>query len=225
MDIKNIRKFTFGVAGSNMYIAVKNKEALVVDPHISKEALIFLSECNVSLITVLLTHEHYDHVSGVTWLKSLFNCVIICHTETNLSLQKGKNNRPVVIGARLMQKYPREYIKKIIDKLPQGFVCSADCCFDYEYQFSWNNYSLHCISTPGHSKGSCCIEIDSNIVITGDSLIPNTQVITSFPGGSLYDYINCTVPYLNSIKNGTWILPGHGNVFIKEKNILEENEL
>lgn len=66
------------------------------------------------------------------------------------------------------------------------------------------------IATPGHSKGSCCIEVDSKYVFTGDSLIQDIPVITRYPGGSMEEYERQTVPYLEKLSEEAFIMPGHG---------------
>ena len=197
-----------------MYVAAEGRSALVIDPHISEEAREYLLKNSVEDITVLLTHEHYDHVSGTTWLKTHFDCTVVCHKETEISLRSGKNNRPVVIIAKLLKEHDRDYIKNVLQDLPSGFVCSAEKTFVERLSFDWYGHMITMISTAGHSKGSCCIEIDGSIIATGDSLIPDTPVITSFPGGNAEEFERCAVPYLGSIKQGTYILPGHGEPFI-----------
>ncbi len=97
--------------------------------------------------------------------------------------------------------------------LPQNYRYDPDITFADQYDILWQKHNVHIVSTPGHSKGSCCIEIDDNIVATGDSLIWNTPVITRFPGGSRDQFCEKTLPYLNKIKNDVLILPGHGRMF------------
>ena len=62
-----------------MYVTVSGNGALVIDPNVSENALSYLTENNIECITVLLTHEHYDHTSGLTWLCGKFKSTVICH--------------------------------------------------------------------------------------------------------------------------------------------------
>lgn len=216
MNPAQVRQYIFDFAGSNMYLMTEQQQALVIDPHVSQEALQMLHENQVRKVTVLLTHEHYDHISGLPWLKSQFDCRVFCHEETNISLQSGKNSRPVIIGARLMQKYSREALSRLLRSLPNGFQCSADVTFQDIYAFSWCGHSVRLVPARGHSRGSICIEIDDNLLFSGDSWIPGIPVITGFPGGSRQEYEQFTLPYLKSIPGHVMIFAGHGERFFKK---------
>ncbi len=224
MDLSEIKRYVFEYADSNMYVIAKNRHALVIDPNISENALQYLQVNNVSEITVLLTHEHYDHTSGLTWLCGKFKCTVICQTETDKSLRGGKNSRPIIVASARMNKLPRSELRQIVSDLPQNYSYKPDTTFTDEFNISWQGHKIHMISTPGHSKGSCCIEIDDNVVATGDSLILNVPVITRFLGGSLEQYENITAPYLRKVKDNVMILPGHGKMFfMKEARCNEKN--
>ncbi len=216
----NFKKFIFTYANSNMYVTVSDNGALVIDPNVSENALSYLTENNIECITVLLTHEHYDHTSGLTWLCGKFKSTVICHEETALSLSKGRNNRPIVIASTRQAKMNTETLKDFVKSLPQGYLYDADITFSQQYDFVWEDHKIRMVSCPGHSKGSCCIEIDDNIVATGDSLILDTPVITRFPGGSRELYDNITVPYLKKISRDSMILPGHGEAFSMRAGML-----
>lgn len=213
MNISEIKRFVFPCANSNMYVIVKNSSALVIDPNISESALEYLCNESVSQIIVMLTHEHYDHTSGLTWLCDKLNCTVICHEETARSLRSGKDSRPLVIISHLMENDSKEEIRKLTAKLPQNYKYDPEITFDDHYNFEWQGHSVKMISTPGHSRGSCCIEIDDTVVATGDTLILNTPVITRLPGGSIEQYESITLPYLKKIKSDTLVLPGHGETF------------
>lgn len=212
MSLRFIR-YVLPYSNSNMYVGIENRNALVIDPNISDDALRYLERNNVKRATVLLTHEHYDHTSGLTWLMSHVDCTVICHEQTAVSLKNGKNNRPLIIASNRMGTGSTKEAKKLVRSLPQGYICEPDITFTEEYSFGWEDHRIKMLYCPGHSPGSCCIEIDNDTVATGDSLILNTPVITKFPGGSEEEYLNKTLPYLEKISDDTLILPGHGETF------------
>ena len=216
MNVQSLRQYPLAYVGSNMYLFVENQTALVIDPNISQEALQYLNACDVSTVTILLTHEHYDHISGISWMRKHFSCCVVAHSETNISLQKGSYNRPIVLMATLMGKIPRGDLRQILSEFPQGFHDRADICFRTVYSFRWNGHTISCVPTPGHSCGSCCIELDCNMVVTGDTLLEEGKSVTSFYGSDLSDFENITLPYLKGIPDGTLILPGHGSIFVKD---------
>ena len=78
VDGKTIYRYSMPAIGSNMYAILADRQALVIDPHSSEEALALLRLHSVQKATILLTHEHYDHISGVNWLRESFQTEIIC---------------------------------------------------------------------------------------------------------------------------------------------------
>ena len=209
-----INKYVFELAGSNMYVAFSGKKALVIDPNVSEEALAELRRQQIDEITVLLTHEHYDHTSGLVWLCEQFRSTVICHEQTACALRLGRNNRPIIIASNRMQDLSPDAVKAMIETLPQGYRYEADVTFSKEYTFDWEGHRIRMVAMPGHSKGGCCIEIDHDTVLTGDLLIWNTPVITRFPGGSEELYQALTLPYLESLPDSVTVLPGHGRQFL-----------
>ncbi len=217
---QSVKRFPFPYAGSNMYIIVCGKKALVIDPNVSEDALNYLKASCVDELTVLLTHEHYDHTSGLTWISGKFKSTVICHEITAQSLIKGKNNCPIIIASSRLGEYSKEEVKIITASLPQNYRYEPDITFTNEYCFTWLGHRIKMTSTPGHSLGSCCIAIDDDIVATGDSLINGTKVITRLFGGSEKDFQEKTVPYLRKISPEAFILSGHGDPFIYKDAVL-----
>ena len=69
---KKIQSYVFYPIDSCMYIWQEEDSVVIIDPCVSKDALLYLRERNINRILVILTHEHYDHISGVNWLKENF---------------------------------------------------------------------------------------------------------------------------------------------------------
>ena len=66
-DDLNIYVSVYEYINSNMYVLIEQNEVLVVDPHKNSEVENLLLKSNVQKVTVLLTHEHCDHTSGLWW--------------------------------------------------------------------------------------------------------------------------------------------------------------
>ena len=79
----SIYNSVFEYIDSNMYIMIENNKALIIDPHQNDEVYNLLHMNNIIDITVLLSHEHPDHISGLKWLKDNFNTTIISTKETS----------------------------------------------------------------------------------------------------------------------------------------------
>lgn len=193
---------------SNMYVMIENKEALIIDPNISREAQDFLMNQDIEKGTILLTHEHFDHTTGVNMLKNSFPCCLICKDKCAENIASSKKNRPLSL-LMLKGNGDKENIRKFFDSF-ELYECKADICFDNYYEFMWRQYNVRIWAAPGHSPGSVCIEFGDDYVFTGDSLIPDIPVITRYPGGSENEFISVTLPYLRGIQPNAYIMPGHG---------------
>ena len=83
-----IYTYDFYPIDSRMYVLLENEKALVIDPCISDDALRLLQENNVTEILVLLSHEHYDHISGVNWLRENFPKVhVMCSSVHRITFR------------------------------------------------------------------------------------------------------------------------------------------
>lgn len=211
-----IKRYVFTPVNSNMYVIMSETEALIIDPNVSEEAFLELKNRGIKSVTILLTHEHYDHTIGVNRFQENFHSKLICHKKCAEAIFNVRNNRPVVIAAILM-KNEESVCEVALDKLPQNYTCKADEIFEDKMQMDWCNHTVKFVPAPGHSQGSCCIELDDKYIFTGDSLIKDTAVITRFPTGSREEYDSVTLPYLNSISPEYQVMPGHGDAFFMKE--------
>lgn len=206
-----IYQFVMPVIRSNMYVLPYRGAALVVDPCVSPEAEQLLREEKVKSCTVLLTHEHYDHISGVNRLRELFECWVICSRICNRLINNPRTNAAVFFAALFLgrDEQERNQIEALLDT---GYCCSADKVYEGELRMDWEGLSVWMKELPGHSKGSQIIQIEGKSIFTGDSLIPDTEPITRLPGGSRKDYEEIAKPYLLHLPEDSVIYPGHGAV-------------
>lgn len=203
---------------SNAYLvyskfSLREKKAIVIDPNISEELTERIKSLDISELLIILTHEHFDHTTGVTGLQISFNCKVLCQKHCAEKISTKRNNRPLSIMSG--NSDARDYLYY------EPYEINTDESFDKELFLDWCSHKLSFIHTPGHAKGACCIKIE-NIIFVGDNLLPNRPVITRFPGGSQEDYENITLPYLRTIPFDTIVYPGHYESFrmtdVTEKN-------
>lgn len=206
--IENIFIYTykFEPIDSRMYIIIKNKEALIIDPCISKDALELLLKNDVKEILVLLTHEHYDHISGVNWLKGKFKCKVLCSKKCSKNIEDSNLNLSKHFSVLFIDKDIN--IRNKVESI--DYICKADEVFEDELELYWQENKIKLVEAPGHSKGSVCIIFNDNLIFTGDTLVNGFKIITRLPGGSRKDYENITLPFLRGIPDSTLIYPGHG---------------
>jgi glyoxylase-like metal-dependent hydrolase (beta-lactamase superfamily II) len=200
--------------------------ALIIDPHYSTKIEGFLFKNAVKHVTILLTHEHPDHTSGVNWLMKNFDTTVICHERCATLIANERNNRPILLSFIISQqdKENGTNLLAAVSKVFKNYKCLSDIVFDNYFKYTWNGYTLAFYHTPGHSEGSCCIVFENTLLFSGDSLLENTPIITSFKGGSIDDYRNKTLSFFYSLKKGIVVLPGHGSIFTLKKEILDNIE-
>jgi len=210
----------FEYIDSNMYIMVEDSEALIVDPHKNDEVFKLLKNNNVKKISILLTHEHADHISGIRWLQENFKSILICSKSCAEYISVKKNIGYLLIGY-ILDEQDKKNGTNLSDKFNKDFVLNtykADVVFEKEYQLKWKTHNLKFYAVLGHSEGSCIIIFDGKIVFAGDSLLKKFPVITRFPGGNKQKYIQETLPFLEKILSSKMqILPGHGTPFVLEE--------
>lgn len=204
-----VERYLFEPLKSNMYMILEEDKSLIVDPCVSAEAYQKLQEKDIKNISIILTHEHFDHISGVSMLERQFHTEIVAHEKTHAQTSNSHNRITSLYMATFIGKDPKT-IKLVREQCKNPIVFSADIIFEQKYDYMWGKHSLHLVSTPGHSHGSICILLDDTYLFTGDSLIPGEPVITRFPGGNIKDYQKITQPFLASLDKEFVVFPGHG---------------
>lgn len=201
---------------SNMFTILTEKEAVVFDPNIDEELIDLFQKEKIEKVYILLTHGHYDHISGVEWLKEHTGAKVFCQSMCAKRLLNPK--RPLVrLVATVLAQQDREDGGRRYQDFKASyrpFTIVADKTFDQEETFTIGNLKFKVISTPGHSEGSTCYELFGKLVFTGDTLLQNDPIILRFPGGNKDDYENISLSYLRSLPKDTIVMPGHGDPFI-----------
>jgi hydroxyacylglutathione hydrolase len=153
--------------GSNTYILARlgYPDCLVIDPGEGAVSRLAsrVGKFGGRIGHALLTHEHYDHISGLPALKENWNCQVICSRECSAAMTDPTRN------------FSRYLVQRDV-------VCGkADLvCEDLGWNLDWCGDRVRFISTPGHSPGSICIAIE-NRLFTGDCLLPDVKRVTN-PG-------------------------------------------
>ena len=206
----DVYRFVMPVIRSNMYIILHDREALIIDPSVNAEAERMLYDARVSKCTILLTHEHFDHTSGVNRLRSLFDCEVICTKTCGELIDDPKKSGADIFPALFLGKSADEQseIKGLVDA---EYRCTADIVYENEMAMEWHRLPIFMKEMPGHSRGSQIIHIDQNYIFTGDNLVPGEKTITKLPGGSRRSYQQVVRPYLRSLPDTSMIYPGHGD--------------
>lgn len=206
------------VMDSRMYIIPNDqnkKEALIIDPLCSDDAIPIIKK--FSHVTILLTHSHYDHISGVNWLRKLIKCTLFCSQRCSEKISNPHENFSAFATALIMGKTAEEQAK-CMEFFDLNYSCYADKLFTWDTSCKFGSYTVNIKHTPGHSDCSQCIhlttekkELTPDILFTGDSLVNGHNIITRLPSGSKKDYTTITKPYLESLPDNILVMPGHGD--------------
>lgn len=212
---EEIYSFQWDWIDSNMYLIICDDEALVVDPVDTDEAKQFMKKANVKSVLVLITHEHFDHISGVNWLRDNFDTKVCCQKFCAERISSAKTN--LSDKSEVISMFNKKFEN---NRYIEPFECKADIIYADEYNFAWHNLNIRIISTPGHSPGSVCIFCNNKFAFTGDTLL-KYPIITRFPGGSRKVYDDITIPILKKYADLNLVaFPGHGESFYMSENEL-----
>lgn len=194
---------------SRMYCLIENQSAIIIDPCVDESLKKVLEQKEITKILVLLTHEHYDHISGVNWIRDIcLDTHVFCSCGCARNLRHPEDNLSAFSEVLLMDMERENNSFNGLNFQP--YSCEADETFEGEYEFIWQGHKIFLKETPGHSKGSICILVDEKILFSGDTLVTGHETILRLPGGSKKDFANITLPYLESLEREIMVYPGHG---------------
>jgi glyoxylase-like metal-dependent hydrolase (beta-lactamase superfamily II) len=185
--------------GSNTYLLTRlgSPTCLVIDPGDGADfRLAERLERHAGRIEyALLTHEHYDHTSGLPALLEYSGCQVICSRECSVAITDPTRN------------FSRYLVHRDVVYEKADLVCE-----DLGWNLDWCGGRVQFLPTPGHSPGSICIAIDK-LLFTGDCLLPNVKRVTKLPGGSKEALEKSLALLLNTFDDETLVYPGHGVPF------------
>lgn len=210
-----VYRSVYAPVNSNMFVILSGNECVVFDPNENNELLGLFHEKGIKDVHILLTHGHYDHISGVMWLKEHYNADIYCQSRCAERLANSKRPLSRLVALALAEQDRKDGGHRYQDFKDsyKPFTIKADNTFEKEDEFKIGTLEFKVTSTPGHSEGSACYVLNDQMVFTGDTLLEDNTAITRFPGGNTNDYKNIALPYLRSLDKKLIVMPGHGNPF------------
>lgn len=143
---------------------------------------------------VFLTHTHFDHIYGINRLVERFpECIVYTSQHGKEGLFSDKLN---------FSRYHDDSILfqgKHIKVLKEG-----------DEVLLFPNVTLKAIYTPGHDW-SCMSFYTDELIFTGDSYIPYTKVVTSFPKSNKED-AKVSFDRIMELSKYRDVYPGHGEI-------------
>lgn len=210
----NIYRFPFELVDENMYFIPSGDTGIVIDPNENKELLGVFEQHDTKSVVIVLTHEHYDHTTGVEWLQSRIESKLVCHKACAEAISTEKGNDPKTLGYILTLRDAMDGGHRRDDYLAiaKRYALRADETFEDECEITVGGLKLKCRPAPGHSPGSVLLFLGENL-FSGDSLIQHTPTIVHLPGSDRRVFKAETKPYLQSLDKSTMVYPGHGEPF------------
>ncbi len=201
-----IRQCESDLLSSNMYLILEDRHAIVIDPFRDVSAA-----NGFTVDRILLTHEHYDHISGVNAWKAATGAPVFCSETCAKGICDSRKNlsRYFDVFCEL-----QTWIK--LERIPDGdlsYACEADETFRDRTAFDWRGHRFELFEMPGHSAGSTGILLDGRHFFSGDSLMENTEIELRFPGGSRSKWERIGAPRLAALPEEVMVYPGHFRPF------------
>jgi len=187
-------RLLLGAMQVNCYI-VWNPEignAYVIDPGDDPETVYGrLQDLKINCSAILLTHGHFDHISGVERLKEL----------TGAKVYAGEAEAALLADADLNVS---KRIRRPVTVIPDRFINDGEEITNFGMTFKT-------IATPGHTRGSVCFYFEKEgVLFSGDTLFKSGMGRTDLPTGSEGELYASIIHRLLTLPGDTVCCPGHG---------------
>lgn len=197
-----IERFVNQLMSSNCYLVVDEESChcLCIDPasEKSKREISYIEQNGLVLDYIILTHEHTDHTWGVNALKERFpKANVVCSEVCKQNLAKE-------FQAYFLLYYDNTNYHYTVCKVDTTTEELDDCLL-------WQGNAIKFVSTPGHSMGSICIDLEGRL-FTGDAIMQSKPYINR-RNGSKELFIESKIKIQSTYRSDTLVYPGHGVVF------------
>ena len=188
-----IKNFPSRMMDTNCYVISSGKDAIVIDPGEKEPKLLdYITEEDLTVEAIILTHGHYDHIAGVEWLKDNTHAPVICGKDEVKVLSSPTYNLSPLFGGGELTLVP-------------------DRTLEDNEEVTFGELKFKTIFTPGHTEGGICLYFENEMVlVSGDTLFAMSIGRTDFPGGSYRDIVDSLKNRLMPLPDDTIVLPGHG---------------
>ena len=164
------------------------REVAIIDPAWDIDALLnHITEKDLKLASVLVTHYHPDHIGGGMGGHSIEGIAELLEKD------------PVKI---FVHKLEAEGVKKVtgVSDTDLNIVESGD-------HLTIGKNDIEFLHTPGHTPGSQCFKVNNNLV-SGDTLFVQGCGRVDLPGSNSEDMFH-SLQKLSALPDETILYPGH----------------
>lgn len=194
-----ITSFPLGPIETNSYILDNGRDALSIDVGGDPAPILaFLQKEKLTLLAILVTHRHFDHLYGIHALQEALHVPAYVPTGDDCIAQT-ESSRGGIWGMPLVPDFEAT-------PLPgKNLIIGSFAC--------------RVLLTPGHTPGGVSYYFEkAKAVFTGDALFYRSLGRTDFPGGNHAQLVRSIRENLFTLPADTTAYPGHG----PETNIGEE---
>lgn len=192
----NLQQITLGQVQTNCYIIgnEETKEAVVIDPadegaYIAKR----IRSLGYTLKAILLTHGHFDHITGAGELRDITHAKIYACKEEEKLLSDPTLNCSSIAGGPMVS-------------------LTADEWFADGEELELAGFTFLVLFTPGHTQGGVCFYLESEgMIFSGDTLFQESIGRTDLPTGNGRRLVKSIHEKLMPLDDNIVVYPGHGD--------------
>ena len=191
-----VKALVVGPFASNCFIvgSEKTKEGMIIDPGAdAKNILNTVHDQGLSIVLIVATHNHIDHVGALRSVKDATGAKYAVHEAD------AKEAMPVMFG-RMMGLMLGSSLRRAPN--PDTFLKDGDVIEIGDLKFK----VLH---TPGHTRGGISL-LGDGVVFSGDTLFNLGIGRSDLAGGDYGQLMDSIMTKLMVLPDSTIVYPGHG---------------
>jgi len=187
------RKLRLGLLGTNCYILgdEESREGLIIDPAaISNLIPETVTEHQLNIKYILLTHGHLDHLAGLDYVRKLYPEAKLCFNPSDSHLSE---------NIELVSYLGMPALPNLVPDIP----------LDEGSTLELGKTRFSVISIPGHTPGGICL-YTPGYLFSGDTLFNSGIGRSDFEESDTEALRQNIINRLLSLPPETIVFPGHG---------------
>jgi hydroxyacylglutathione hydrolase len=178
-----------------VFACSRTRRAILVDPGDEIDALLTtIAREGLTVASVLLTHAHLDHITGVGAARAALGVPVYLH-EADQPLYEAVVQQGLMFGLQVTSQPP------------------VDSFYSPDLKLVFGDWAVRVHHTPGHSPGGVCLELfaerGETVLVPGDTLFAGSIGRTDLPGGDYPTLIRSIRTVLFAFPDETPVHPGH----------------